>query len=71
MKKSDMIEVIHDVGSSDLDFLGNELNLMDVFWDAMLPKLEKMKKEEIKELYEKAKKSRDYDEKYYEDDDNW
>ena len=70
MKKSDMIEVIHDVGSSDLEFLGNELNLMDVFWDAMLPKLEKMKKEEIKELYEKAKKSRNYDENYYEDDDD-
>ena len=55
-----MKQVIRDAGSYDFDFLENELNLMDMFWDSFNSKLEKMKKYQLKELYEKAKQSEKY-----------
>ncbi len=58
LTREKMITAILATGSSDEKFLFNELNGMDLLMDALNKEVPKMKTEELKSLYEKAKVSK-------------
>lgn len=58
LTREKMITAILATGSSDEKFLFNELNGMDLLMDAVNKEVPKMKTEELKRLYEKAKDSK-------------
>jgi hypothetical protein len=58
--KEQMKGTIRQVGEDSEDYLMNVLNCMDVFWDAMDYKLNRMSKKELQDLYEQAIKDPRY-----------
>lgn len=57
LTREKMITAILATGSSDEEFLFNDLKGMDLLMDAVHKEVPKMKTEELKSLYEKAKVS--------------